>query len=141
MLNSGFKVDVGGFCSSIVGPAASHSVTGYCRKYIEVEPVTTVSSYDGQIYTNGLESFAKTGGTSKTYENTFAATEIEGIAVVTGIPVVALIHKGSDHDSDQGSGHDSAAGGVQPGFGKISVTPLVALAAGILAGAGLILPW
>ncbi|KAJ3549512.1 hypothetical protein NM208_g480 [Fusarium decemcellulare] len=149
---SGYTGNSYGGCVSSLGPLSSYTYSQLCFITTAPDDYTVVSTVAGSPVTEGVISrLSRATATETNYEDlNMTEPRMSGLAVATYVPGVHLVYKQSDvedakknstdddeKDSD-GQGEDNAASMPSSRQGVVSV---LAVTIGLLAGAGMILPW
>ncbi|CAM1503478.1 Fc.00g010690.m01.CDS01 [Cosmosporella sp. VM-42] len=146
---SGHTVNIYGGCISSVRPLATHRVTELCLLVYPSEDVVTVTSFHGSAWTPPLISITPAETQLETLKETISADEASSYAIIHSYPIVALVHQASDSagSGDAGKGKYDDDGKSKDGEGNaasmrgLSLIPFGVVAIGVLAGAGLLIPW
>lgn len=153
---SGWTGFIGGGCYTNLGPHESFSYKSVCRAFYPQDALVTVHTVESTPVTPGVYSAAPV---TETFSTTISAIadvtkgEDWGNDWVVGsvYPAVVLVYqetdvakakeqggdKGKDKGEDKGD-NDNAASAFSAGRG---IAPVLAVAVGMLAGAGLLMPW
>ncbi|KAJ3466327.1 hypothetical protein MRS44_006985 [Fusarium solani] len=131
------------------GPISSHTYSEQCLQSYSAGDLTIVSTLDGTSLAQPLISWApQTATTYKEPLETTAEWTSELIAA-TWIPALVLVHKDSDIEKAKDSDDAKEAGKTEEGdkedddsgASRKGGVAVLAVAVGILVGAGMLLPW
>ncbi|RSL56258.1 hypothetical protein CEP53_006837 [Fusarium sp. AF-6] len=153
---SGYTGVNGGACYSALGPHEDYDYKSVCRAFYPDDALTTVYTVEGTPVTQGVYSVAPV--TEKYTTTTVAIADVTGKeeawgdwVVATVYPAVALVYQETDvaKAKEQGGSEgedkdDSKDGDDENAASALSargVAPMLAVAVGMLAGAGLLMPW
>ncbi|KAI8717318.1 hypothetical protein NCS52_00807100 [Fusarium sp. LHS14.1] len=151
---SGYTGVVGGSCNSALGPHEEFDYKSVCRAAYPLDALTTVYTVEGTPVTEGVFSVASV--TDEFITMTAAITDVEeefwgDWVVATMYPAVVLVYQesdvakakeqggneGEDKDKNKSADDDNAASALS----ARGIVPVLAVAVGLLAGAGLLMPW
>ncbi|RTE76522.1 hypothetical protein BHE90_009004 [Fusarium euwallaceae] len=145
---SGYNAEGFGNCYSS-GSASSHTYSERCIQSYSVGEFTIVPTLDGKCLSSPLVSWVLEAPTTYTEPLKTTAEWTSDLIAATWIPALALVHKDSDvgeaksgsdaeetGESEGGDGGDDDSGASRNG-----VVSVFAVMVGMLAGAGMLLPW
>ncbi|RSL68016.1 hypothetical protein CEP54_003005 [Fusarium duplospermum] len=145
---SGYNAEGFGDCYSS-GSTSSHTYTEQCLQSHSVGDFTIVSTLDGTTLCSPLVSWVL--GASTTYKEPLEtkADWTSDLIAATWIPAVALVHGGSDvgeakngTDAEEtGKTEEGEEEDDDSGAPRQAMVSVFAVAMGMLAGAGMLIPW
>ncbi|KAJ3536194.1 hypothetical protein NM208_g6825 [Fusarium decemcellulare] len=125
-----------------MGPFESYSYSRRCIQYYPKSAVKYVTDVEGTYVSDRIVSIASVTGTftaeTETLTDFVEPTELADWAVVKWLPAIPLVYKEDDVSDAKEDGEGNAASALSAARG---VAPVVAVVVGLLAGAGLLMPW